>query len=419
MPLNTTVRVPFRTSAWGMRRNTLPITATGADGQPFDDGAVDEEIAEFIDRVIIGGLTPRAQLAYLYSSNEQGGEDTGFGKTRMMLRLRSVINEDLGASLLDGLVDDDERILFGAAYATFDDNLRTGYYPVLVRAVYDAATAGETPLLQQAYERISGRVGSEPWAIERALRHSQTKLGVALRQQTVDAFCNDGAPGVAADTTAGSTVHTHVRSGIQWLYFLLAALHAAEIERLYLFVDQLEDLALNKSMPRARRYREIGRIRDLTNDEPTRSMLHTTFTMHDNAAPDLKEFWVPHRLLSYDLNRANTGHIVLLKGLRSDNAAAAVLSSWLAEGRIDDYTGDPLVPFEMSAVRALREISERRVGEMLPAASKVFDAAERERVEVIDGAYVDEILSGAGIGGNLSDGDEDSAPLLADDDLLA
>src|SRR4051794_25497006 len=162
MPLSSTQSVPFRTSAWGMRRNSLPITATGADGQPFDDGAFEVEIAEFVDRVIIGGLTPSAQLAYLYSHNDLGGEDTGFGKTRMMLRLRTAINEDLGQSILDGLVDDDERIRFGAAYATFDDNLRTGYYPVLVRAVNDAATAGEKPLLQHAYERIADRVGNEP-----------------------------------------------------------------------------------------------------------------------------------------------------------------------------------------------------------------------------------------------------------------
>ena len=55
---------------------------------------------------------------------------------------------------------------------------------------------------------------------------------------------------------------------------------------------------MNRTMPRARRYREIGRIRDLLNDEPTRSMMHTTFTMHDTAAPSSEEFWVPHRLPS-------------------------------------------------------------------------------------------------------------------------
>ena len=75
----------------------------------------------------------------------------------------------------------------------------------------------------------------------------------------------------------------------------------------------------------------------------------------------------------------------------------------------------------MSAVHALREYSARRVGELLPAASKVFSAAERERRESIDGAYVDEILDSAG--GGLPDADDGDGfgPLMDDteDDLLA
>jgi hypothetical protein len=98
-------------------------------------------------------------------------------------------------------------------YATFDDNLASGYYTVLVAAVRDAATAGDHPLLAQAYERIAERFGDKPWDIEGAMQQSQLKLGVPLRRQTVRAFCHEGADGVAADTTTESTSHTHVRSG--------------------------------------------------------------------------------------------------------------------------------------------------------------------------------------------------------------
>ena len=412
----TSRRVPHRTSAWGMRRNTLPTTAIGSDEDPFDDGAFEKEIEEFVDTVIIGGLTPGQQITYLYSHNDLGGEDTGFGKSRMLLRVRSAINEDLGEEILEPLVDSDEKVLIGAAYASFNTNLRTGYYPVLVEAVLDAATAGERPLLAQAYERIPG---DEPYEIERALHASQMKLGVSLRPSTVQAFCEEGAAGVVADITVNSSSTTHLRSGIQWLHFLLVALDAAGIERLYLFIDQLEDLATNKSQTRAKRYREIGRIRDLLEDEPTRSMLHTTFTMHDNAAAELEPFWIPHRLPSYHPHRSNMGHIVLLNGLRDDDAAASVLSSWLSEGRVPGYTGDPLVPFEMSAVRALREHAARRVGELLPAASKVFSAADRERVARIDDAYVRNVLTDTG-GALTSPGDDALASVPdSDDDLLA
>ncbi len=415
----TTRRIPHRTSAWGMRRNTLPTTAIGSDEDPFDDGAFAAEIEEFVDTVIIGGLTPGQQITYLYSHNDLGGPDTGFGKSRMLLRVRTAINEDLGDEILEPLVEPDEKILIGAAYASFNTNLRTGYYPVLVEAVNDAATAGERPLLTQAHERIADRVGSEPDDIADALNTSQVKLGVTLRPSTVKAFCDDGAPGVAADITVGSSSTMHLRSGIQWLHFLLVALDAAGIERLYLFIDQLEDLASNKAQTRAKRFREIGRVRDMLEDEPTRSMLHTTFTMHDNAAAELETFWVDHRLPSYHPHRSNMGHIVLLNGLRDDDAAASVLKSWLAEGRIADYTGDTLVPFEMSAVRALRIHAAGRVGELLPTASKVFSAGERERRERIDDAYVRDVLNDTGA--PVSDTGDDALTAVpdADDDLLA
>ena len=108
-----------------------------------------------------------------------------------MLRLRNAINEDLGQSLLDGLVDEDERFLFGAAYATFDDNLRTGYYPVLVKAVHDAATAGEKPLLQHAYERIVADVGPDPWAMARS-------NGRRTRKRSENSSSSTSSPRVSA-----------------------------------------------------------------------------------------------------------------------------------------------------------------------------------------------------------------------------
>ena len=58
----------------------------------------------------------------------------------------------------------------------------------------------------------------------------------------------------------------------------MAVLAAAEVDHLYLFVDQLEDLAINKSITSAKRSREIGRIRDLLESEPYASRAHWIFT---------------------------------------------------------------------------------------------------------------------------------------------
>jgi hypothetical protein len=410
-------RRPYRQTAFNLKHNPFPTEAIGKDDDPYSDEAFADEIEQIIDRVVIGGLTSRRQLSFVYSHNQLGGEDTGFGKTVTMLKLRTAINEDLGKSILETLVDADEIVPIGAAYASFNTHQRTGYYPVLADAVKDAATAGEKPLLTHVYERITAVHGTSVEDVRGAISASQVELGVSLRPLTVAAFCDDGAAGVATDITQTSTT-TMLRSGNQWLQFLLVAMHAAEIPRLFLFVDQLEDLAMNKSQTRARRYREIGRIRDLLEDEPSRSMLHTTFTMHDTAAAELEEFWVPNRLPSYQLQRANMGQIVLFEGLRDDPAAAEVLAAWMTPERTNGFTGDDHHPFEMSAVRALRERSEGRVGQLLVDAAKVLNAAENDKMPTVDGDYVRELFEDGGVPAGEIEGE--SAPVAeADDDLLA
>jgi hypothetical protein len=415
MPI--TARRPHRQTAWGLRHGPLPTEAYGRDEDPYSDEAFADELEQFLDKVVISGLSPHRQMAFLYSHNKLGGEDVGFGKTATMLKVRTTINEDLGASLLDGAVDDEDRVPIGAAYASFNMDRRTGYYPVLAEAVRDATT-GNTPLLTHAHRRIAEAAGDDsPDAIRRAISISQVTYGVSLRRGTVEAFCGSGAAGVAEDLAATSST-TKLRSGNQWLDFLLIALHAADIKRLFLFIDQLEDLATNKSQSRNKRYKEIGRIRDLLEDEPGRSMLHTTFTFHDQAASDLEEFWTPHRLPDYHLRRANMGQIVLLEGLKDDKAAADVLGAWLSTERAEGFTGAPYLPFEMSAIRALREYAEGRVGRFLVLAGKVFDAAESDRLESIDDTFTRALLNdGSFPAADSEDFSEVSIP--ADDDLLA
>jgi hypothetical protein len=414
--MSTVARIPHRQTAWSIRRNPLPTEAIGRDDFPYSEVAFASEIEQFSEVVLVNGLAPHRQIAFLYSHNTHGGEDTGFGKTATMLWMRTTINEDLGAGLLDGRVDDDELIPIGAAYASFNTKERSGYYPVLSQAVLDAATAGEKPLLVHAHERLVSEHGPFPHDLRQAIFASQVELGVSLRPSTMDAFVHGGAAGVAADI-AGVSETTKLRSGLQWLHFLVVTLHAAKIGRLFLFIDQLEDLATNKSQSRAKRYREIGRIRDLLEDEPTRSMMHTTFTLHDTAAADLEEFWTPHRLPSYELRKANMGQIVLLEGLRTDQDAAEVLAAWLTPVRLDGFSGDAWLPFEMSAVRALRTAVENRVGPFLVAASKVFDAAATDKLSTITDDYVHAVLDDTAGAPAIDDGDEE-AEMEFDDDLL-
>src|SRR5208282_6827349 len=73
---------------------------------------------------------------------------------------------------------------------------------------------------------------------------------------------------------------TQLRSGIEFLNFALIALGAAGVGKVFLMIDQLEDLATNKALAASKRRREIGRIRDLLETQPYASMLHQTFTFH-------------------------------------------------------------------------------------------------------------------------------------------
>ena len=102
--------------------------------------------------------------------------------------------------------------------------------------------------------------------------------------------------------------------------------------------------------------------------------------------------------------------------LRDDPAAAKVLAAWLSTEREDGYAGSPHAPFEMSAVRVLRDAAESRVGLFLVKACKVLDAAEAARLAEIDDSFVDEVLSEEA---PVRIQDDDEPPAIeADDDLL-
>ena len=129
---------------------------------------------------------------------------------------------------------------------------------------------------------------------------SETRLAVAptspaLRPDLMEVFSKapDEMPGFLGSVSNASQIK--IRSGLQYLDFAMIVFAAAGVRKVFLMIDQLEDLATNKSLSAARRRREIGRIRDLMENEPYASMLHMTFTFHASAASDLETFWEQNR----------------------------------------------------------------------------------------------------------------------------
>src|SRR5205807_739478 len=98
--------------------------------------------------------------------------------------------------------------------------------------------------------------------IAQRVREAWTQIGGTsgpLRQELVDAFASGG--GNQVKMALGSVSATaRLRNGLQYLDFALAVLAAAGIDHLFLMIDQLEDLATNRSINAPKRSREIGRI---------------------------------------------------------------------------------------------------------------------------------------------------------------
>ena len=94
-----------RLTEWGLKANPRPTEAIGRDEFPFSEEAFEEELIEFTDKIVVA-CSLRRGISFLYSQPPLGGqEDTGFGKSVTMMQMRTDINETLGASVLEGLVE--------------------------------------------------------------------------------------------------------------------------------------------------------------------------------------------------------------------------------------------------------------------------------------------------------------------------
>ena len=304
----------------------------------------------------------------------------------------------------------DERIVpIAAGFSELNTMNRTGLYPVLFNAVVGMATDANAPLLQ-ARELICAEIGDDaPDKV--AAKLAETRLAVsprspALRADLLRVFAEtpDEVPGFLG----GITDATQIRSGLHYLNFAMIALAAAGVRKVFLMIDQLEDLATNKSLSAARRRREIGRIRDLMENEPYASMIHMTFTFHAAAATELDTFWEQNRLPSFEDTPSNRSAVVVLRGLQDDDQVEALLRVWLDAQRIDTAHPGELVPFERDALTVLRQVSQGRPGILLNRANELFQAGAEAQKGLIDGTFAREYF--AGTGHNLT------SPTIAEDE---
>ena len=382
---------------WGLDGNPFPHSAiSGGWTDPYSSGVFPDEEAEFFQKTVRGALQGSRQVGFLWSKGPLG--DTGYGKTALMRESVRKINADFGRQVeaITGMRD--ERIVpIAAGFSELNTMNRTGLYPVLFNAVVGMAKDANAPLLR-ARELICTAIGDDAPA-KVAAKLAETRLAIAptspaLRPDLLRVFAE--APDEVPSFLGRVSSATQIRTGLHYLDFVMIALAAAGVRKVFLMIDQLEDLATNGSLSAARRGREIGRIRDMLENEPYSSMLHMTFTFHATAAGKLERMWEQNRLPSFEDTLSNQAAVVVLRGIRDDDKVEALLSAWLDAHRIDTSMSGELVPFERDALTILRLVSQGRPGILLNRANELFQAGAEAQKGLINGAFAREYFEGVG-----------------------
>lgn len=379
--------------AWKLEKNPFPAEAIRVQNveQPYSESVFPDETNEFRRKFIRGGIRGGQAIGFLWSQGVRA--DTGFGKTTLMQEMSREINKDLGASTLEkaGAKKTGQPVI-AAAFSNLNNLNATGLYPVLFNAVIDLATAptaGTISVFDNARARIIKELGSdEADAIVRRVYEAWTDIGGTsgpLRSELVNAFASGGGKQLRAELVAVSPT-ARLRNGLQYLDFALAVLAAAGIDHLFLMIDQLEDLATNRSITATKRSREIGRIRDLLESAPYATRVHMIFTFHNRAAQVLDRYWEENRLPPFEVSPSNTSAVVVLGGLKDVEQAKELLRVYLEEARIDDIEDD-LLPFELAAVEVLREVADGRPGVLLSRARELLNAAAEQQLPKISGKF--------------------------------
>ena len=383
--------------AWGLGQNPFPHSAiSGGWTDPYSSNVFPDEEAEFFQKTVRGALQGNRQVGFLWSKGPGG--DTGYGKTALMRESVRKINTDFGEQVQADTGLHAKRIVrVAAGFSELNTMNRTGLYPVLFNAVVGMAGDAKAPLLR-ARQMICDEIGDDvPAKVKAKLVETRLKVAPtspALRPDLLQVFSEtpDELPSFLGSVSDAS----QIRSGLQYLDFTMIALAAAGVHKCFLMIDQLEDLATNKSLSRARRRREIGRVRDLMEREPYASMLHMTFTFHATAARELETFWEEHRLPSFEDTPSNQAAVVVLRGMQDDDQVEALLGAWVEAHRIDESTSGEIVPFERDALTILRQVSEGRPGILLNRANELLQAGAEMQKGLIDGTFAHEYFAGAG-----------------------
>jgi hypothetical protein len=399
---------------WYLSRNPFPsqgIARLGGEdlrenGLLFDPAVQDDKFREAAEKFVLGAAYSGLKFGFLWSlGTGLHGDARGFGKSSLMQYLTEHVNEDFGRDVFvsAGLEESDaEEQPVCAMMASFDmANVRS------LHAVFYAAVEyvcrfhrPDTPaLIQRLYDRLVQVVGSSEEAQllsavnQRQLDLTGRTLGPPI-PEFLELLCS-GDFAALNEYLAAITPTRRTRNGAQYLATLLIFIKTAGINHVLLSCDQLEDFAATTTT-KQKRTLEIERFRDyLLEIQPMADMLSVVVTMHPRAVQAIAEMWHLADLPSYDHDRQENKHrVVVLERIRTHEKTERLLRPYIESFRTSSAPPDlpSLFPFSDDAVAAILSRSDGKPRDLLRKANALVEAGGEANWEVIDESRAAELL---------------------------
>ena len=421
----TTSQFVWMRREWKLKENPFPTEAIarlgGTDarenGLLFAPAVQEDKVREAIDKFVIGGALGGLKFGYLWSLGiGLNGDARGFGKSSLMQYLVEETNKDFGQTIFaaSGLsaADADEKPVC-AILASFDMANARSLNAVFFEAARYACrfrTAEDQPTLaERTRARLVDQIGSDSKAdLVAAANAVQGKLrgrtlGPPL-QEFLDLLCG-GDSSALESYVDGVTPAKRTRNGATYLATLLLTIQAAGVNRVILCCDQLEDFAATTTT-RQKRTLETERFRDYVLElQPMSDMLTCVVTMHPRATQAIGEMWRLADLPSYDHDRAENRHrVVILEKIQGADKARMLLKQYLDAARSEPFPdGNEIHPFDDDAINVLLNRSDGKPRDLLRKASSLISEGALQNWDIITGDRTATLLD------TFADADEDDS----------
>ena len=403
----TLSKIVWTKKEWKLKSNPFPseaIARLGGDdrrenGLLFDPKVLSEKVEEAAEKFVLGAAYSGLRFGYLWSLGVGlEGDARGFGKSSLMQYLVERVNGDFGRRVFleTGLEEEDaDEHPLCAVLASFDmanaRSLNAVFYEAARYACRFRRDDDSPTLAERLRERLVKIVGTDDTEqLVGAVAKEQEKLRGRTLGPPVEEFLQllcTGDSQKLAQFVDNVTPTKRARSGAIYLATLLIMAKAAGIKHVLLCCDQLEDFA-STTTSRQKRTLETERFRDYILElQPMCDMLSCVVTMHPRATQAIGDAWRLADLPSYDHDREENRHrVVILKSLDDVARVKDLLSSYLQAFRTEEPPqGEPLHPFTDEAVEALHARSGGKPRDILRKANALVETGAEGNWQVIDG----------------------------------